>query len=106
MRSRIVSNRARIGPVNICFDDIPGSEIGSLKNGEKINNRVPRLLGKISRYFTIATGAALPDYVPSSLRETCLREYVAEAEFIGDAEALRREVIAVSLARDHRWHGC
>ncbi len=50
--------------------------------------------------------AALPDYVPASLREVAFGDYLEQSGFSGDAEALRREVIAVSLSRNHRWHGC
>lgn len=50
--------------------------------------------------------AALPDTVPAALREAALAHYVRSSDFDGDVAALRREVIAQSLQRQHRWHGC
>ncbi len=50
--------------------------------------------------------AALPDSVDGALRERALDTYLARAE-TGDArENLRRDVIAESLRRAHRWSGC
>ena len=50
--------------------------------------------------------AALPDTVPGSLRERALQRYVSKSGWRGDAGRLRRRVVALSLRRRHRWHGC
>ena len=50
--------------------------------------------------------AALPDLVPSGLRERALRRYLERSAFPGDAARLRSAVIEASLARRHRWTGC
>lgn len=49
--------------------------------------------------------AALPDTVPCALREVALERYLATSGFCGDAARLRRDVIALSLRRQHRWSG-
>ncbi len=50
--------------------------------------------------------SALPDVIPGALRELGLRRYVERSRFRGDVDRLRRDVVALSLARAHRWHGC
>ena len=50
--------------------------------------------------------AALPDAVPGALREAALAHYVRSSGFVGDIHELRRNVIALSLRRQHRWSGC
>jgi len=50
--------------------------------------------------------AALPDLVPASLREQVLAQYASLSRYRGDLAALRSRVVALSLARRHRWHGC
>jgi tRNA A-37 threonylcarbamoyl transferase component Bud32 len=50
--------------------------------------------------------AALPDLVPARLREAALATYLAASAARDDAAALRRDVIAESLRRAHRWSGC
>jgi tRNA A-37 threonylcarbamoyl transferase component Bud32 len=50
--------------------------------------------------------AALPDIVPGPLRARGLDRYLERSEFRGDARKLRQAVIALSLRRSHRWHGC
>ena len=50
--------------------------------------------------------AALPDLVPNPLRERALAAYLAESETRDEPAALRRDVIAESLRRAHRWSGC
>lgn len=52
------------------------------------------------------TNAALPDRVRSPLRERALARYLARAEQGDDPARLRRDTIAASLARQHRWTGC
>jgi len=50
--------------------------------------------------------AALPDLVPARLREAALASYLAAGGTRDDCAALRRDVIAESLRRAHRWSGC
>jgi tRNA A-37 threonylcarbamoyl transferase component Bud32 len=50
--------------------------------------------------------AALPDSVPPALRERAFRRYVERSALRSDPARLRRRVIALSLRRAHRWHGC
>ncbi|HTO05574.1 MAG TPA: phosphotransferase [Myxococcota bacterium] len=50
--------------------------------------------------------AALPDLVPAALRERALAAYLAGSETGDEPGALRRDVIAESLRRAHRWSGC
>ena len=50
--------------------------------------------------------AALPDVVPARLRELALASYLAESEAGDEPAALRRDVIAESVRRAHRWRGC
>jgi tRNA A-37 threonylcarbamoyl transferase component Bud32 len=50
--------------------------------------------------------AALPDALPNALRERALAAYLAESETGDEPAALRRDVIAESLRRAHRWSGC
>src|SRR5262249_51494430 len=50
--------------------------------------------------------AALPDAVPNALGERGLAAYLAESETGDEPAALRRDVIAESLRRAHRWSGC
>jgi tRNA A-37 threonylcarbamoyl transferase component Bud32 len=50
--------------------------------------------------------AALPDLVPASLREQVLAQYASRCRYRGDLAALRARVVALSLARRHRWSGC
>ncbi len=50
--------------------------------------------------------AALPDLVPGKHREAALAHYVQSSGFDGDVGRLRRNVIALSLRRNHRWSGC
>jgi hypothetical protein len=50
--------------------------------------------------------AALPDMVPTSLREQGFRLYLRDSRFAGAGERLRERVIAQSLRRRHRWSGC
>jgi tRNA A-37 threonylcarbamoyl transferase component Bud32 len=50
--------------------------------------------------------ASLPDIVPGPLRARGLNRYLERSEFRGDARKLRQTVIALSLRRSHRWHGC
>lgn len=50
--------------------------------------------------------AALPDIVPGPLRARGLDRYLEHSEFRGNARKLRQAVIALSLRRSHRWHGC
>jgi len=50
--------------------------------------------------------AALPDLVPARPRELALASYLAESETGDEPAALRRDVIAASVRRAHRWHGC
>ena len=50
--------------------------------------------------------SALPDIIPGPLRERGLQRYVERSGFRGDVRRLRRDVIDLSLRRDHRWHGC
>jgi hypothetical protein len=50
--------------------------------------------------------SALPDVIPGALRERGLRRYVERSRFRGDVDRLRKDVITLSLRRDHRWHGC
>ncbi|HXX48061.1 MAG TPA: lipopolysaccharide kinase InaA family protein [Myxococcota bacterium] len=50
--------------------------------------------------------AALPDLVPAGLREDAFARYLAASGARADATALRRDVIAESLRRAHRWSGC
>ena len=50
--------------------------------------------------------AALPDVVPNALRERGLAAYLAESETGDEPGVLRRDVIAESLRRAHRWSGC
>lgn len=52
------------------------------------------------------TNAALPDRVGRDFRERGFARYVAASDFTGDANRLRRRVIAESLRRQHRWSGC
>ena len=50
--------------------------------------------------------SALPDAVSKTLRERALQRYVERSPFRGDVEKLRRDVVALSLKRAHRWSGC
>jgi len=50
--------------------------------------------------------AALPDLVPARPRELALATYLAESGIGDEPAALRRDVIAESVRRGHRWHGC
>ena len=50
--------------------------------------------------------AALPDPVAAGLRERALRRYGTQLDPPEEDSALRRDVIAESLARGHRWTGC
>jgi tRNA A-37 threonylcarbamoyl transferase component Bud32 len=50
--------------------------------------------------------AALPDRVGRDFRERGFARYLAASDFAGDANRLRRRVIAESLSRRHRWSGC
>jgi tRNA A-37 threonylcarbamoyl transferase component Bud32 len=49
--------------------------------------------------------AALPDVVPGALRDAALTRYLAESGYADDPALLRRDVIAESLRRSHRWSG-
>ena len=50
--------------------------------------------------------SALPDVIPNPLREQGLQRYLECSAFRGDVARLRREVIELSLSRQHRWRGC
>jgi tRNA A-37 threonylcarbamoyl transferase component Bud32 len=50
--------------------------------------------------------AALPDLVPGALRERAFADYLAQSEARDEPGALRRDVIAESVRRAHRWSGC
>jgi tRNA A-37 threonylcarbamoyl transferase component Bud32 len=50
--------------------------------------------------------AALPDLVPSPLRERAFARYLERAPRVPSADELRRRVVAESLSRAHRWTGC
>jgi len=50
--------------------------------------------------------AALPDGVPAAFREAALAAYLAESGYRDDPDRLRRDVIAASVKRRHRWRGC
>jgi tRNA A-37 threonylcarbamoyl transferase component Bud32 len=50
--------------------------------------------------------AALPDSVGPEVRERALDAYLEAASTRDARDALRRDVIRVSLARRHRWSGC
>jgi hypothetical protein len=80
--------------------------------------RAPRLLDYASVHFGRSVprrrrvknlaqlNAALPDSVPAELRERALRCYGTQLDPPREDPALRRDVIAESLARGHRWTGC
>ena len=50
--------------------------------------------------------AALPDLVPGALRDAAFARYLAESDCADETARLRRDVIAESLRRSHRWSGC
>jgi tRNA A-37 threonylcarbamoyl transferase component Bud32 len=50
--------------------------------------------------------AALPDVVPSRLRERGFQRYLLGCDFAGDEARLRERVVDESLRRRHRWSGC
>lgn len=65
-----------------------------------------RRVGRRRRVKNLAQlNAAIPDTVPCTIRELVLERYLATSDFSGDAARLRRDVIALSLRRQHRWSG-
>jgi len=87
---------------NVCW--LPGTPPRLL---DYAHVRFGRRLSERRRAKNLAQlNAALPDVVPSELRERALACYVAGSGFEGAASALRERVIALSLERRHRWSGC
>ena len=69
--------------------------------------RFPRRVSFQQRMKNLSqVNSALPDVVPNELRTTAFERYLRESSFRGDAERLRRLVIATSVNRRDRWHGC
>ncbi len=82
----------------------PGREPALLDYGRI---RFGRRVSRRRRVKNLAQlNAALPDEVPPTLREAALARYLAESGYGDDAARLRRDVIAESLRRSHRWTGC
>jgi tRNA A-37 threonylcarbamoyl transferase component Bud32 len=82
----------------------PGEEprlldYGRVRFGAKVSRR--RRVKNLAQL-----NAALPDAVPARLRELALAEYLAESGYADEPVALRKDVIAASLRRGHRWTGC
>lgn len=66
-----------------------------------------RRVGRRQRVKNLAQlNAALPDRVSGELRLAGFAHYLRSSGFDGDAAALRDDVIALSLRREHRWSGC
>ena len=87
---------------NVCWR--PGAEPRLLDYGRV---RFGLCVSRRRRMKNLAQlNAALPDVVPAVLRERALAQYASLGRWSGDPAALRARVIALSLARRHRWHGC
>ncbi|MFI5314681.1 MAG: phosphotransferase [Myxococcota bacterium] len=74
-------------------------DYGRVRFGAKVSRR--RRVKNLAQL-----NAALPDAVPAELRERALAEYLAESGCRDEPASLRRDVIAESLRRAHRWTGC
>jgi tRNA A-37 threonylcarbamoyl transferase component Bud32 len=73
-------------------------DYGNVRFGSRVSRR--RRVKNLAQL-----NAALPDAVPGALRDAALARYLAAGAGREDAAALRRDVIAASLARAHRWTG-
>jgi hypothetical protein len=68
--------------------------------------RFRRRLSDRARIRALAEiNASLPDRIPADLRCRAFRRYAAALPFDCDADHALRRVVAISLARRHRWTG-
>ncbi len=68
--------------------------------------RFRRRLGDRARIQALAEiNASLPDRIPAELRCRAFRRYVAALPFHCNATDALRRIVAISLARRHRWMG-
>ena len=68
--------------------------------------RFRRRLGDRARIQALAEiNASLPDRIPANVRYRAFRRYAAALPFHCDANQALRRIVAISLARRHRWTG-
>ena len=110
----IVRLAIRLHRCRVAHSDLKASHVLLERGADGIEGRLIDLegvrfrgrLGDRARIQALAEiNASLPDRIPADLRCRAFRRYAAALPFHCDANDALRRIVAISLARRHRWSG-
>jgi hypothetical protein len=98
----------------VIHGDLKASHVMLRRDGEQLSTqlidlegvRFPRKLSDADRIRSLAElNASLPDEFPDTLRRRTFDRYATALPFVRGSQAAMQDIVALSLARRHRWTG-